>query len=231
MAQKDYYHVLGIAENATEDEVKKAYRKLAVQYHPDKNPDNRKASEEKFKEISEAYYVLSDAKRRAEYDNIRKYGGAQAGNFAGAQGFNFEDLLRQYSAGRGASGRRACGGRYSMFGDVFSDIFSGGGSRGGFSQVFGQGYGEEPEDEGSYEYRAEPAHEEVNTDIKVNVKLAKKRAEEGGKINVKIPGGKTFTVKIPPNCKDGQKLRLAREGKVCPHCHHAGDIILIVKKA
>lgn len=229
MAQKDYYRILGVGENATEDEVKKAYRKLAVKFHPDKNPDNRKEAEEKFKEISEAYYVLSDAKRRSEYDTIRKYGGPQAGNFAGAQGFNFEDLLRQYSAGRGAAGRRAGGGRYSMFGDIFSDLFGGGG--GGFSRTFSPGYDEDPEEEGSYEYRAEPAHDEVNTDIKVNVRLAKKRAEEGGKINVKIPGGKTFTVKIPPNCKDGQKLRLAREGKVCPHCHHAGDIILMIRKA
>jgi DnaJ-class molecular chaperone len=227
MAQKDYYSVLGVGENAAEDEIKKVYRKLAVKYHPDKNPDNRKEAEEKFKEISEAYYVLSDAKRRSEYDTIRKYGGPQAGNFAGAQGFNFEDLLRQYSAGKGGGCRRA-GGRYSMFGDIFSDLFTGGG---GTSRMYTPGYDDEPEEEGSYEYRGEPAHEDVNTDIKVKVKLAKKRAEEGGRINVKIPGGKTFTVKIPPNCKDGAKLRLAREGKVCPHCHHAGDIILIIKKS
>ena len=78
-AQKDYYKVLGVAENATADVIKKEYRKLAVKYHPDKNPDNPKQSEAKFKEISEAYYILSDEKRRAQYDQMRKYGGGPQG--------------------------------------------------------------------------------------------------------------------------------------------------------
>jgi len=224
MAQKDYYKILGVADNAAEEEIKKSYRKLAVKYHPDKNPDNRKESEERFKEISEAYYVLSDAKRRGEYDMMRKYGGAPQGDFAGAQGFDYEDLLRQFSAGRG--GRRSSG-RYQMFGDIFSDLFGGGGS-------FGRGNAgscrREPEEEYAQEFGGEPA-QEVDTDIKVKVRLPKKRMEEGGKIRVTIPGGKSYTVKIPPNCKDGQKLRLPREGKKCPCCSHAGDVILIITRA
>ncbi|MFC2149740.1 DnaJ domain-containing protein [Candidatus Auribacterota bacterium] len=220
--QKDYYKLLGVGENASADEIKKVYRKLAVKYHPDKNPDNRKQAEDKFKGISEAYYVLSDQKRKAEYDNMRKFGGAYSGNFAGAQGFDFEDMLRQASGG-GRSRRRTS--RYSMFGDIFEDLFSGG----GYTSQYSTGGGRSPREEDAYGYTASP-QQQVNTDIKVNVKLTAKRAEEGGKIKVKIPGGKTFNVKIPPNCKDGLKLRLSREGKECPCCKHPGDIILIINK-
>ncbi|MEI8355923.1 MAG: DnaJ domain-containing protein, partial [Deltaproteobacteria bacterium] len=70
--KRDYYEVLGVHRNASETEIKKAYRKHALRYHPDKNPGNAKQSEAKFKEISEAYYVLSDEKRRAQYDQMRK---------------------------------------------------------------------------------------------------------------------------------------------------------------
>ena len=125
--KRDYYEVLGVRRNASEEDIRKAFRKLAFQYHPDKNPGNTKQAETKFKEISEAYYVLSDEKRRAQYDQMRKFGGGNPGNFAGAQGFNFEDLLRQSAAG----GRTRGGGRYSAFSDIFGDLFSGGGGGGG----------------------------------------------------------------------------------------------------
>ncbi len=93
---KNYYDLLGVSEKASAEEIKKAYRKLAVKYHPDKNPNNVKEAESRFKEISEAYFVLSDEKKRAQYDQMRKYGGG-SGNFAGSQGFNYEDLFNQYS--------------------------------------------------------------------------------------------------------------------------------------
>ncbi len=132
--QKDYYKVLGVPESVSAEELKKIYRKLAVKYHPDKNPGNAKQAETKFKEISEAYYVLSDEKRRAQYDQLREFGGGNPGNFAGAQGFNFEDLLRQYSSG----GRARGGGRYSAFSDIFGDLFSGAGGGGPF-RVYSSG--------------------------------------------------------------------------------------------
>ena len=111
MAQKrDYYEVLGVAKNATADEIKKAYRKLAVKYHPDRNPDDKDA-EEKFKEAAEAYDVLSDADKRARYD--------QFGHNMGPQGF-----------GGGAGGYGGFGGQgmsmediFSNFGDIFGDLF------------------------------------------------------------------------------------------------------------
>ncbi|MCA9482885.1 MAG: J domain-containing protein [Nitrospina sp.] len=98
---KDYYKILGIAEHADADAIKKAYRTLAVEFHPDRNPDNPQA-EEKFKELTEAYGVLMDPKKRAEYDMFRKaFGGRQAGTGAGGPRFDysqqeiFENMFRQ----------------------------------------------------------------------------------------------------------------------------------------
>lgn len=117
MAKRDYYEVLGVAKNASEDELKKAYRKLAMKYHPDRNPDNPSA-EEKFKEAKEAYEMLSDAQKRDAYD---RYGHAGVDPNMGAGGF-----------GGGA------GGFSDAFGDIFGDIFgnAAGGRRGGGPQVY-----------------------------------------------------------------------------------------------
>ena len=96
MAKKDYYEVLGVEKNATEQEIKKAYRKLAMKYHPDRNKDNKEA-EEKFKEASEAYEVLSDADKKAQYDQFGhsafENGGPGPGGFSGfSGGFGFDDI-------------------------------------------------------------------------------------------------------------------------------------------
>lgn len=110
-AKRDYYEILGVGKSANESELKKAYRKLALQYHPDKNPDNKEA-EEKFKEAAEAYEVLSDADKRARYDRFGHagVGGASGGGFSG--GMNMEDI-------------------FSQFGDIFGGSFSGFGGFGG----------------------------------------------------------------------------------------------------
>jgi DnaJ-class molecular chaperone len=225
--QKDYYKALGVPESISEDELKKVYRKLAVKYHPDKNPGNAKQSEAKFKEISEAYYVLSDEKRRAQYDQMRQFGGGNPGNFAGAQGFNFEDLLRQYSSG----GRARAGGRYSAFSDIFGDLFSGaGGGSGGPFRVYSsgsprQGFFEDEEDDGQSQ-----GHEpQESADVVVNLKISRKKSKEGGSVMFKTPEGQTVSVKIPANTREGQKLRLSRQGRSCPTCHHPGDLILQIR--
>ena len=121
MAKRDFYEILGVAKNASDDEIKKAYRKLAMKHHPDRNPDS-KGSEEKFKEAKEAYEMLSDAQKREAYD---RYGHAGVDpNMGGGGGFG----------GAGA------GGFSDAFGDIFGDIFGnaarGGGSRGGGPQVY-----------------------------------------------------------------------------------------------
>jgi molecular chaperone DnaJ len=123
MAQKrDYYEVLGVAKSASEEEIKKAYRKLAVKYHPDKNPDD-KESEEKFKEAAEAYEVLSNSQKKAQYDRFGHAGmGGAAGGGFGGQGMNMEDIFSQFGDIFG-------GGDDSPFGSFF-----GGGGRGGRRQ-------------------------------------------------------------------------------------------------
>jgi len=113
MAKRDYYDVLGVAKNAGEDELKKAYRKLAMKYHPDRNPDSKDA-EEKFKEAKEAYEILSDAKKREAYD---RFGHAGVDPSAGG--------------GPGGAGPGGFGGFSDVFGDIFGDIFGGGAGRGG----------------------------------------------------------------------------------------------------
>lgn len=115
MAKRDYYEVLSITRTASEEEIKKAFRKLAMKYHPDRNPGNKDA-EEKFKEVNEAYAVLSDAKKRASYD---QFGHAGVGGNGGGAGF---------SGGFGA------GGFAEAFGDIFGDIF--GQRRGGANNVY-----------------------------------------------------------------------------------------------
>jgi molecular chaperone DnaJ len=113
--KRDYYEILGVSKNATADEIKKAYRKVAMQYHPDRNPGD-KTAEEKFKESAEAYEVLSDADKRAQYDRYGHAGLNGRGGFGGGGNMNMDDI-------------------FSQFGDIFGDdvfgSFFGGGRRGG----------------------------------------------------------------------------------------------------
>jgi molecular chaperone DnaJ len=101
MATKDYYEILGIDRSASAEEIKKAYHRLAVQYHPDKNPDD-KAAEERFKDVSEAYQVLSDAQKRAQYDRFGHEG--VQGGYAGAQNVDPLEIFRDFMSGRGFGG-------------------------------------------------------------------------------------------------------------------------------
>ena len=120
MAKRDFYEILGVSKNASADEIKKAYRKVAMQFHPDRNPGD-KPSEEKFKEAAEAYEILSDHDKRAQYDRYGHAGVSGAGR--GGHGQNMEDIFSQFG---------------DIFGeDVFGSFFGGNGgghSRGGGGQ-------------------------------------------------------------------------------------------------
>ncbi|PWK17788.1 molecular chaperone DnaJ [Xanthomarina spongicola] len=118
MAKQDYYDILGIDKNATAAEIKKAYRKMALKYHPDKNPDNKEA-ETKFKEAAEAYEVLSNADKKARYDQFGHQAFDGNGGFGGG-GMNMDDI-------------------FSQFGDIFGGAFGGGGGFSGFGGGFGGG--------------------------------------------------------------------------------------------
>ena len=159
--EKDFYKVLGVSKDVTEAELKKVYRKLAREFHPDSNPGNA-AAEARFKEISEAYSVLSDTQQRAEYDQVRAMGGGA--RFTGGQGF----------PGGGFPGGGA------GFEDVFSNLFGGGGMGGGFGG-FG-GFGPQRGQDLTHRATIDFIDSIKGTTLKLNF-------ERGGQVQVKIPAG------------------------------------------
>lgn len=160
MATKDYYEILGVSRNATEEEIKKAYRNLARKYHPDLHPDKKKEMEAKFKEINEAYGILSDPKKRSDYDLTgRAVFEPGIGGFPGAGGIHFEDL--------GA-------GNFGGFEDIFSEIFGGRGRR-------------MPQRGADIEYTIELDF--VSAAKGTEVKIPVVRAKGGEGLTVKIPPG------------------------------------------
>lgn len=186
---RDYYKILGVEKNADEKTIKRAYRKLAQQYHPDKNPNN-KAAEEKFKEINEAYEVLGDAENRSKYDqlgqNYHRYRqmGGQPGGFDYSQWFaggapggsyqtnvNFEDIL---------------GGEGGSFSDFFRAIFGG---------QMGQ-------------QQASRGRDQEHT-----VEITLEEAYHGTTRSLSYDGGQSFTAKIPAGAKTGTKIRLRGKGQ------------------
>ncbi len=227
--QKDYYKILEVPESSGEGEIKKAYRKLAVKFHPDKNPGNKQA-EEKFKEISEAYYVLSDAKRRKEYDLFRKGGFAGAGPRGGyrsggtggyTSGFDFDEFLNAMRGGQGGFGGMDLN---DLFGGLFGGGAGGRTGRGGTTRVY-YSTGGRPFDE-DIEEQEFGAPQKVDTDTRLSAKITPERAKQGGKIMIKTRDGKTIAVTIPEGIKNGQSLRVRGHGKVCPCCDKKGDLLL-----
>ncbi|MDD4356341.1 MAG: DnaJ C-terminal domain-containing protein [Smithellaceae bacterium] len=193
---EDYYQVLGVDKKASSDEIKKAYRKLAVKWHPDKNP-NDKAAEEKFKKISEAYAVLSDAKKREEYD---QFGSADRFRQQYSQedifrDFDLDEILRSFGFGSGRgrttfrTGRR--GGGAQDFEDPFSGIFGGGG---------GRHYANMPQKGQDAEYNLSISLEEsvMGSNKKISLQMENKIED--------------INVKIPPGISSGKKLRLPGKG-------------------
>jgi DnaJ-class molecular chaperone len=213
-ANKDYYKILGVKEDATLDEIKKAYRNLALKYHPDRNSKDKKEAEERFKEISEAYYVLGDPRRRQEYDAYRNAG--FRGTFRGAEDFDFGQFWRSFSDSFSGFGKGEFGfGSLFELDEVFTNLGKG-------ARVYRYSYSP---DWGQYAQAVQNA----NTDIQATIEIPREVAVRGGNLRIKGSQEKTFLVSIPPGTKDGRKLRLKGQGKTCPCCKHPGDLILTVR--
>jgi molecular chaperone DnaJ len=211
MAQVDYYELLGVQKGASADELKKAYRKKAVQFHPDKNPGNKEA-EEMFKKVSHAYEVLSDPDKRAAYDRY----GAAAFEGAGAGG------------PRGPGGMGGGGGGFHDPFDIFREVFGqqgGGGGGGIFEEMFGGGGGRDGSRDGAdlrydLEITLEEAARGVEKEISFRKNVTCERCDGGGA----EPGSKKVTC---PTCRGAGQIR--RSGGIitftqtCPTCGGAGS--------
>lgn len=215
MARKDYYEILGVPRNATAEEIKKAYRKLAVKYHPDKNPGD-KTAEERFKEINEAYAVLSDPEKRKQYDMF----GAEGFH----QRFTQEDIFRGFDVG-----------------DLFRDL--GFGTDDIFSRIFGFSFGKQSRRAGSsfsgFEFGGfhrtgsdYGTSQQKGQDLEIPLQITLEEAARGSQRRVSYPIGdrvETLTVKIPRGIEHGKKLRLAGKGMPGPFGGPPGDLYLRVE--
>ena len=211
MAKEDYYELLGVEKSASAEELKKAYRKKAVQFHPDKNPGD-KAAEEMFKKVSHAYEVLSDAEKRAAYD---RYGAAAFEGGAGAAG------------PRGAGGMGG-GGFHDPF-DIFREVFGQQGGRGGgglFEEMFGGGGGGGGRDGADLRYDLEITLEEAARGVEKEISFRKQMACERCDGSGAEPGSKRVTC---ATCRGAGQVR--RSGGIitftqtCPSCGGVGTRI------
>jgi len=221
MSSKDYYKLLGVEKNASVDEIKKAYRKLAFKYHPDKNQGNKEA-EEHFKQINEAYAVLSDSQKRQQYDLM---GDARFHQQYSPEdifrGFDFGDLRDVFSGG----GR---GGSVRGFEDLFSNLSGQGGRSRTRVTIINDGSGRTFSGMNINDIFDSLFHtggRAVNRqDIHLNFPLTAKELSEGAKKKITRKDGKIIHVKIPPNTKEGAKLRLKGQGR------DGGDLYLVIKR-
>lgn len=203
---EDLYQILGVSRDASKDEIKKAHRKLALKYHPDKNPDD-KVAREKFKRIQEAYDVLSDEEKRAAYDrygaDFEKIRGT--GYQPGAAGFEGLDL-EQIFGGRGGQ---------TQF-EGFSDFFE---------QLMGGGRGRRAGGGGA---RRGPAPPQRGANVRHELEIPLQTAVTGGKTEFYLNQEK-IAVTIPPGVDNGSKIRLRERGQPSPNRGAPGDLILVIK--
>ena len=251
MAKRDYYEILGISKGAGADEIKKAYRKMAIKYHPDKNPDNKEA-ESKFKEAAEAYEVLSNADKKARYDQFGHQAFEGGGGFNGG-GMNMDDI-------------------FSQFGDIFGGAFGGGGFS-GFS-----GGGQRRVKGSNLRIRVKLTLEEIANGVEKKIKVRRKVQAKGttyktcttchgsgqitritntilgrmqtattcntchgaGQIIDKKPADadeqglkiaeETVSIKIPAGVVDGMQLKVAGKGNEAPGNGISGDLLVAIEE-
>jgi len=203
---KDFYAVLGVKKDVSDADLKKTYRKLAREFHPDSNAGDAKA-EARFKEISEAYSVLSDKELRTEYDQVRAMGGGARFTSGGGANAGFEDVFG------GLFNQGARGGRQSAgFEDLLGGMF--GGRGGGFGSATGgyQGFGG-------------PTR---GADITANTTLDFLTAIRGETVSLQMQSGRETKVKIPAGVADGQKIKLKGKGQPSPDGGEPGDLVITV---
>ena len=200
MSKRDYYETLGLTKSATEKEIKKAYKKLAMKYHPDKNPDNPKA-EDTFKEVKEAYEILTDKEKRAAYDQF----GHQA--FDPSRGAGHQRQYQQSGAG------------YGEFDDLFGDMFSRG--RGG--NPFG-GFGQQR----ARPQRGEDVQFKMDVDLE-DVILGNQKVIELPIFEGQQQVTKKINIKIPMGIENGEKIRLAGKGKPGFNGAPSGDVLIEIQ--
>lgn len=229
---RDYYQVLGVPKSASEDEIRKAYKKLAVKTHPDKNPDDPKASD-KFKEISEAYAVLSDKQKKGTYDRFGHEGLSASGGTArrgggGATAFHFSSQDAQ---------------------DIFSQMFGSGGMNGtmgnamggpmgnGFSSLFGSLGGRRPHGGGAgIPYRPKPRliqDPPIYRRVAISLEDLCEGRSKRLKITKKVNGrdtSKVIEIPIRPGLKGGSKITFEREGDQAPG-HIPSDLVFVIDEA
>jgi DnaJ-class molecular chaperone len=218
MARKDYYEILGVSRNADQETIKKAYRRLAMQYHPDRNPGKEKWANEKFKEINEAFSVLGDPEKRRQYDQFGTVG--NIGDIFGSPftRTTFEDLMKDFG-GAGLA--------FDFLDNIFADFLRGKGfSFKTFSQGFGGTSGMRFQFPGRINLEEIFGQPPPPQDVRYEITLAKEQAAQGLEKDL-IRKGKRLRVKIPAGVKTGQVIRLRNARQITDG--QPGDIIILVK--
>jgi curved DNA-binding protein len=211
MEYKDYYKILGVDKKASQADIKKAYRKLAVQYHPDKNPNNKEA-EEKFKQANEAYEVLGDEEKRKKYDTLGENWNRGQGQPGG--GFDWSSF----------GGQRGQGGSYQYEGD-FSDAFGGKGN--GFSDFFEAFFGSGGSEKRSNR-RTQTEQHFKGQDYETEIEITLEEAYQGTSRIIQV-GTERLRITIKPGAYDGQLLRIKGKGGAGSSDKHRGDLYARVR--
>jgi len=215
---KDYYGILGVTENASDGEIKKAYRKLAMQYHPDRNPGKEDWANEKFKEINEAYGILGDPQKRKQYDQFGTVGNIGDIFSSPFTTTTFQETMKDFGG---------AGLRFDFLDDIFGDFLQGRGSSFSFRSVGGR--------PGRVRFEARPG-QEMNLDeifdyarkspeVHYELAISRGEASEGVKKILKRKG-KILEVKIPPGVKTGSVVRLKNARQISDGL--PGDILIKV---